>query len=69
MLVGLRSVQSSGCKPLDEHLLLSPVDFATTFSEAGKPDLDDITVELAPGTSKDAVRLVKRRSTRVSIGC
>jgi hypothetical protein len=69
MLVGLKSLQSSGCKPLDEHLLLSHRHFATTFTEAGKPDLDDITVELAPGTPKDAVRLVKRGSTQVSIGC
>jgi hypothetical protein len=69
MLVGLRSLQSSGCKPLDEHLLLSHRHFATTFTQPGKPDLDDIAVELAAGTSKEAVRLVKRRSTQVSIGC
>jgi len=69
MLIGLRSVQSSGCKPLDEHLLLSHRHFATTFSEPGKPDLDDVTVELAPGMAKDAVRLVKRGSTQVSMGC
>jgi hypothetical protein len=69
MLVGLRSLQSSGCKPLDEHLLLSHRHFAKTFSEPGKPDLDNFIVELAPGTPKDAVRLVKRGSTQVSIGC
>ena len=69
MLVGLRSVQSSGCKPLDEHLLLSHRHFATAFSEPGKPDLDNITTELAPGTPKSAVRLVKRGTTQVSIGC
>jgi hypothetical protein len=69
MLVGLRSVQSSGCKPLDEHLLLSHRHFATTFSEPGKPDLDNITVELSPGTAKDAVRLIKHGATQVSIGC
>jgi hypothetical protein len=69
MLVGLRSLQSSGCKPLDEHLLLSHHHFATTFSEPGKPDLDNITVELSPGTPKAAVRLIKRGSTQVSIGC
>ena len=65
MLVGLRSLQSTGCKPLDEHLLISHRHFATAFSEPGKPDLDDVTVELAPGTPKDAVRLVKRGSTQV----
>jgi hypothetical protein len=69
MLVGLRSLQSTGCKPLDEHLLLDHRHFATPFSEPGKPDLDDIKVELSPGTPKDAVRLVKRGTTQVSIGC
>ena len=68
-LVGLRSLGSTGCKPLDEHLLLSHRHFRTMFSEAGKPDLDDIRVELKPGTPKDSVRLVKEGSTQVSMGC
>ena len=69
MLIGLRSLQSTGCKPLDEHLLLDHRHFVTVFTEAGKPDLDDVTAELAPGTPKDAVRLVKRGTTQVSMGC
>lgn len=69
MLVGLRSTRSTGCKPLDEHLLLDHRHFLTVFTEKGKPDLDDITVELAPGTSKDSVRLVKRGDMSVSFGC
>lgn len=69
MLVGLRSLQSTGCKPLDEHLLLDHRHFATEFSEPGKPDLEGISVELAPGTSKASVRLVKRGTTQVSMGC
>jgi hypothetical protein len=68
-LVGLRSVKSTGCKPLDEHMLLSHRHFVTVFSENGSPDLDDITVEVAPGTNPDSVRLVKRGETQVSIGC
>jgi hypothetical protein len=54
---------------LDEHLLLGQRHFRTVFTQAGKPDLDDIKVELKPGTQKDAVRLVKNGSTRVAIGC
>ncbi len=69
MLVGLRSLQSTGCKPLDEHLLLSHRHFATAFSEPGKPDLDGISVELAAGTAKAAVRLIKQGTTQVSFGC
>lgn len=69
MLVGLRQLSSSGCKPLDEHLILGERHWAQTFSEPGKPDLDDITVELAPGTPRDAVRLVKKGTTSVSLGC
>jgi hypothetical protein len=69
MLVGMRSLQSTGCKPLDEHLLLDHRHFATAFSEPGKPDLDEVTVELSPGTPKASVRLVKRGTTQVSMGC
>jgi hypothetical protein len=69
MLVGVHSLQSTGCKPLDEHLLLSHRHFRTMFSEGGKPDLDDVKVELAPGTAKSAVRLVKQATTQVSFGC
>lgn len=69
MLVGVHSLQSTGCKPLDEHLLLSHRHFRTMFSEDGKPDLDGVKVELAPGTPKSAVRLVKQGRTQVSFGC
>src|SRR4051794_16356758 len=34
MLVGLRSLQSSGCKPLDEHLLLSHHHFCDDIQRA-----------------------------------
>ena len=68
-LVGLRSLKSTGCKPLDEHLLLSHRHFVTVFSEGGAPDLNDFTVEVAPGVNRDFVRLVKRGETQVSIGC
>src|SRR4249919_1040260 len=40
-LVGLRSLKSTGCKPLDEHLLLGHRHFATVFSKDGAPDLDN----------------------------
>ena len=68
-LVGLRSVKSTGCKPLDENMLLSHRHFVTVFSKDGAPDLDEITVELATGTNPDSVRVVKRSQTQVSIGC
>jgi hypothetical protein len=68
-LVGLRSTKSTGCRPLDEHMLLSHRHFVTVFSAEGAPDLDDVTVEVAPGTDRNAVRLVKRGETQVSIGC
>jgi len=69
MLVGLRSLKSTGCKPLDEHLLLDHRHFLTVFTKPGEPDLDGITVEVAPGTSKEAVRVVKRDTMSVSMGC
>jgi hypothetical protein len=39
------------------------------FSNGAKPDLDGIKVELAPGTPKSAVKLVKQGTTQVSFGC
>jgi len=69
MLVGLRSLKSTGCKPLDEHLVLDHRHFLTVFTKPGQPDLDGITAELAPGTPKNAVRLVKRDTMSVSFGC
>src|SRR3954469_9898832 len=68
-LVGLRQLKSTGCKPLDEHMLLHQRPLKTVFTKEGQPDLDDIKVELKPGTSKDSVRLVKTGSTSVSMGC
>jgi hypothetical protein len=68
-LVGVRSLKSTGCKPLDEHLLLGQRHFRGAFSKPNVPDLDDITAELAPGTNKSAVRIVKTGETQVSIGC
>ncbi|MCL6683773.1 hypothetical protein [Sphingomonas alba] len=67
-LVGLRQVKSTGCKPLDEHMMLGQRHFATLFSKSG-PDLDDLTVETAPGTNRDGVRLVKQGETSLSFGC
>jgi hypothetical protein len=68
-LVGMRSVKSTGCKPLDEDMLLSHQHFVTVFSKDGAPDLDDIKIEVASGTNPDSVRLVKHSETEVSIGC
>lgn len=67
-LVGLRQTQSTGCKPLDEHMLLGHRHFATVFTKDG-PDLDNLAVETAPGVSRDGVRLVKKGETSVSFGC
>ena len=69
MLVGLRSLKSTGCKPLDEHLLLDHRHFLTVFTKPGQPDLDEVELELAPGTPKDAVRMIKRDTLSVSFGC
>ena len=68
-LVGLRSARSTGCRPLDEHLLLGQRRFRGAFSKPGTPDLEGVAAELAPGTPKNAVRLVKSGSTTVSMGC
>ena len=68
-LVGLRSTKSTSCRPLDEHMLLGQRKFRTTFTDEGGRDLEGIQVELAPGTPRDAVRLVRESSTSLSMGC
>jgi hypothetical protein len=69
MLVGLRTVKSTGCKPLDEHEVLDHRHFLTVFTKKGQSDLDGIRAELAPGTPKNSVRIVKRDSMSISFGC
>ena len=68
-LVGLRSLKSTGCKPLDERMLLSHRHFVTVFSRDGAPDLDNMVIETAAGVDRDGVSLVKKGETEVSIGC
>lgn len=68
-LVGLRSLRSTGCKPLDERMLLSQRHFVTVFSRDGAPDLDNMLIETAAGMDREGVRLVKKGETQVSIGC
>ena len=68
-LVGLKSTKSTGCKPLDEHMLLGHRHFATVFTKDEAPDLENLAVETAPGVSREGVRLVKQGETSVSFGC
>ena len=68
-LVGLRSTRSTGCRPLDEHMLLGQRKFRTAFTDKDGRDLEGIKVELAPGTPRDAVRLIRDSSTNLSMGC
>ena len=68
-LVGLRLTKSTGCKPLDESSLLGHRHFRLAFHSDGKPDLDDIHAEVAAGVNPDAVRIVKRDGTSLSLGC
>ncbi len=68
-LVGLRSTKSTTCRPLDEHMLLGQRKFRTAFTDDGGRDLEGIKVELAPGTPREAVRLVRDSSTNLSLGC
>jgi len=68
-LVGLKTTVSTGCKPLDEHMLLGHRRFRGAFSKDGQPELEGIAVELKTGTPKDAVRLIKKGETQVGMGC
>ena len=69
MLVGVRTTHSTGCKPLDESMVLGERAFVMKFRTEGKPDLDDIRAEVAAGTPRGAVRIVKSKSTQLNLGC
>jgi hypothetical protein len=69
ILVGVQMTRSTGCKPLDESLLLGQRRFRLAFHAEGKPDIDDIHAELGAGVSPDQVRIVKASQTSVSMGC
>ena len=69
MLAGMRVTRSTGCKPLDEYLLLSQRKFIMAFHTEGKPDIDNVHLELAPGTPRDVVRIVKADGTSLDMGC
>lgn len=69
-LVGLRMTKSTGCKPLDESMLISARKFRNAFHTPGKSDLDGgLHAELAPGTPRDSVRIVKHDNTELQLGC
>lgn len=68
-LIGMRMTQSTGCKLLDEHLLLGQRHFKLVFHKEGEGDLDGIRAELAPGVDAAKIRIVKPDRTSVSFGC
>ncbi|WP_305098433.1 hypothetical protein [Croceibacterium aestuarii] len=69
LLTGIHVTRSTGCKPLDEHLLLSQRHFRLVFRTEGQPDLDNMRMSLGPGVNPDDVRMVKATETSVSVGC
>lgn len=68
-LAGIRMAKSTGCKPLDEHLLLSERHFVDVFHHEGESDLDGMKLELGPGVDRGQVRIAKPGTTQVSFGC
>jgi hypothetical protein len=69
-LVGVRSVKSTGCKPLDEHLLLGQRSWVGKFADGPGQDFDgEVALEFPPGVDRKGFRLIKQGSTSVSFGC
>lgn len=69
-LAGLRMVKGSGCRPLDEAILLGQREFRTKFHTPGRSDLDDTELELASGVDPASVRIVRRISNyQFNSGC
>jgi hypothetical protein len=69
-LAGIRLTRSSGCKPLDEAMMVRRKEFHQGFEERGTPTLSDVTAELKPGTDPASVRLVRRVDNfQIGMGC
>lgn len=68
-LSGMRLTKSTGCAPIDEHLLLSQRRFRTMFHKPGQSDLDGIFLEVRKGVDPAMVRIVKASGTNFSLGC
>lgn len=68
-LVGIRLTRSTGCKPLDESVMLGRVEFRRRF-ETDRPSLNDMSVELRPGVDPAGVRIVRRvENMQIGMGC
>ena len=58
-LAGIRMTKGSGCRPLDEAVVLGQREFRGKFSDEGEPDLDDVILETGEGVDRAKVRIVK----------
>ena len=69
-LIGVHSTRSTGCKPLDEHLLLEQRAWVRKFAPGPDRDLDsDFTLEFRDGAARTGFRLVRHSSTQVTMTC
>ncbi|HEV2567274.1 hypothetical protein [Sphingomonas sp.] len=69
-LIGIRMTRSTGCKPLDESVMLGRKEFRQRFESKDTPSLDDVTVELRDGIDPAGVRIVQRvDNMQIGMGC
>ena len=57
-LAGVRMTKGSGCRPLDEAIVLGDREFKAKFETEGV-SLDDVKLELGEGVDKSKIRIVK----------
>ena len=68
-LAGVRMTTGSGCRPLDEAIVLGDREFKAKFETDGA-SLDDVKLELGEGVDKAKVRIVKEVANHsFSAGC
>ena len=68
MIRTMRVTRSTGCAPLDEHLLLGQRREGTFFRSAG-PNLPGFIMEAPRGASLEGVRIVKAEQTGIGLDC
>ena len=68
-LAGVRMTKGSGCRPLDEAIVLGNREFRGKFERDGMVT-DDVKLELGDGVDKAKVRIVKEvASSTFAAGC
>jgi hypothetical protein len=68
-LRGIRVTNSSGCRALDEYVVVSMRHYTNAMHREGQTDLGEYSLETPAGISPEGVRVVHHNRTSNNLGC